>query len=187
MTSSMILDLFKRGRPASTAAETAYARIVAQAREPAFYRDLGAPDTPIGRFEMILLHAFLYFHRVKGAGPETRAVAQATFDLMFADMDASLREIGVGDLTVPKRMKRMAGSFYGRCETYEAALADPGDAALAAALARNVHGADDATENAGAARLAAYVRRAEASLAAAPLSALLADGPRFPAALDDAA
>lgn len=182
----MILDLFKRGRSAPTAAETAYARIVAQARRPIFYRDLGAPDTPIGRFEMIVLHAFLYFHRVKVADPTAKAVAQETFDLMFADLDASMREIGIGDLTVPKRIKTMAGSFYSRCQTYEAALGEAGDAALAAALTRNVYGVEEGAHVAGAAPLAAYMRRAEALLAAAPLSALLADGPSFPA-VDEAA
>ncbi|MFD1701821.1 ubiquinol-cytochrome C chaperone family protein [Methylopila henanensis] len=176
---TMAFGLFgRRARPDAAAADAIYAVIVAQARRPALYRDLGAPDTVVGRFEVILLHAVLFFRRVK-ASPDAAGRAQLVFDAMVRDLDASLREIGVGDMTVPKRMKTMVGAFYARIEAYEAAL-DRDDDALGAALARHVYGEPAAADRAEAERFAAYVRRADAALSTQPLADLLAAGPAFP-------
>src|SRR3546814_8966780 len=99
--------LFARNRHAEPAEDTAdrlYAAIVAQARHPAFYQDYGVPDTVDGRFEMIALHAFLLLHRLKQDPERTAKLGQAVYDAMFLDMDASLREMGAGDLGVGRRV-----------------------------------------------------------------------------------
>src|SRR5690242_9073061 len=98
----------KRHIPEATV-RALYGAIVAQARAPAFYMNYGVPDTLDGRFELLVLHAFLYFRRLKREpAAEAGEAGQAVFDLMFLDMDRSLRELGVGDLSVPKKIKRMA-------------------------------------------------------------------------------
>jgi cytochrome b pre-mRNA-processing protein 3 len=132
-----------------------YGAIVAQARRPCFYLDYGVPDTVNGRFDMIVLHAALLLRRLAAEPAPARALGQEVFDRFCRDMDHNLREIGVGDLAVSKEMQRIAGAFYGRAKAYEAALAEEGDLALAAALARNVYGV---AEPQTAGRLATYVR-----------------------------
>ncbi|WP_119458327.1 ubiquinol-cytochrome C chaperone family protein [Rhodospirillaceae bacterium SYSU D60014] len=183
--------LFGRNRRAGPAEDTAdrlYAAIVAQARHPAFYQEYGVPDTVDGRFEMIALHAFLLLHRLKRDPERTARLSQTVFDTMFLDMDASLREMGAGDLGVGRRVKHMATGFYGRIAAYEAGLVadDSGqgaDAALGEALRRNVYGTvqpqPDRSED-QAAHLAAYMRQVVAVLAAQPLDALLAGRIEFP-------
>lgn len=145
-------------RSIETAATNLYSRVVVQARQPLHYLTFDVPDTPDGRFDMIALHAALLLRRLRREHQRTETLAQALFDLMFADMDQNLREMGVGDLAVGKRIKRMAQGFYGRLAAYDAGLADPSDRLLKDALQRNVyrHGAapDDAL-----AGLAHYVRR----------------------------
>ena len=160
--------LAERRRARRAGAETArrlYAAAAAQARAPGFYR-AGAPDTVDGRFDLLMLHVFLLIRRLRRDGPAGAALAQALFDEAFADMDRALREMGVGDLGVPKRIDAMAKAFYGRAAAYDAALDAPDDADLRRALGRNLF----ETETAPAA-FAAYVRGAEARLASAPLLA----------------
>ena len=99
-----------------------YGAIVAQAKLPAFYLDYGVPDTVNGRFDMIVLHAALVLRRLSSEPAPARAVGQAIFARFCRDMDHSLREMGVGDLAVPKQMQRVAEAFYGRARAYEAAL-----------------------------------------------------------------
>jgi cytochrome b pre-mRNA-processing protein 3 len=118
-------DLFKRN-PQKTRARALYERVVAQARQPGFYRDCGVPDTVDGRFELIALHAFLVLHRLKADPGDTEELGQALFDVMFQDMDQSLRELGAGDMGVGSRVKRMAQGLYGRIAAYEAGLSGPG-------------------------------------------------------------
>jgi cytochrome b pre-mRNA-processing protein 3 len=143
-----------------------YGAIVAQARIPEFYMDYGVPDTVEGRFDMVVLHVYLVFRRLAEAGEAARARGQKMFDLFIEDMDASMRELGVGDLSVPRKMRAMAEGYYGRTGVYDAALLDAGDGKLTAALLRNVYGGNESTM-AGAQRLARYVRRAEKVLAGA--------------------
>ncbi|MFK8251390.1 ubiquinol-cytochrome C chaperone family protein [Ancylobacter terrae] len=161
----MILRLLRR-RNARATIERLYGAIVARSRDPAFYTRYAVPDTVQGRFEMIVLHAFLLFHRLKSEPEERRELGQGVFDAFCRDMDANLREMGVGDLTVPKKMKRVGEAFYGRAGAYDAALADPEGAELAQALARNVY-AGTAEPDAPAA-LAAYMKRAVDALAQEP-------------------
>jgi len=160
----MILSIFRRRKPAATI-DALYGAIVAQARLPSLYRDYGIPDTQDARFDLIVLHQVLLSRRLARDGEAGRALSQEVFDLFCNDMDANLREMGVGDLAVPKQMQRMAEAFYGRAEAYDRALADPADDALASALARNVFSQAEASPPAR--RLARYVRRAEQELATA--------------------
>ena len=148
-----------------------YARVVEQARRPVFYAAGGVPDTLDGRFEMVALHCFLLLHRLKQQAPKTAKLSQALFDLMFDDMDTSLREMGAGDLGVGRRVKRMAAGFLGRIAAYDAGLA--GDAAaLAEALRRNVYGTV-AGRPRDAAAMVDYVRGAAAALDRQPLARLM--------------
>jgi cytochrome b pre-mRNA-processing protein 3 len=114
-----------------------YEAIVACARRPSLYADLGVPDTVAGRFDMIVLHAFLVLERVKDAEPR---FAQALTDEIFRDMDRSLREMGVGDLSVGKKVRAMAEMLYGRVAAYRNHIGDA--ERLSAALTRNVWAGD---------------------------------------------
>jgi cytochrome b pre-mRNA-processing protein 3 len=143
---------------ARDAADLAYRQVVEQAREPVFFTEYGVPDTLDGRFELICLHAFLYLHRLKAERPQSSRLCQSFFDRMFADFDCSMREVGVGDLSVGKHVKRMVRAFYGRILAYEAALAGD-DSALDAALARNVFGTARDPSSSFAGAMTAYVRR----------------------------
>lgn len=168
------------GRTRERTAATVYDAIVAQARGRGFFADCGVPDTMEGRFEMLVLLACLYFRRLRREDGRARRLGQAVFDAMFRDMDASLREIGIGDLTVPKKIKVMGEAFYGRASAYDAALAKPGDEALGAALARNIW-PELADQDAAAMRLARWVRAAEAALGRQQAAELVTSGPAFPA------
>ncbi len=121
--------------PAST--DALYGVIVQQARQPAFYVDDGVPDTVAGRFDMITLHAYIVMRRLNKLGREGGAISQSLFDTMFLDMDRNMREMGVGDIVVGKRIKALAISFYGRIKAYDEAL-DGSENALADALKRNL-------------------------------------------------
>lgn len=156
-------------------AERLYLTLVEQARRPEFYAGLGVPDTLDGRFDMIALHTILLIARLKAVGRDGGRLAQGVFDIMFDDMDRNLREIGVGDLSVGRRVKAMARGFYGRAAAYEAALAGGGGAgALEAALARNVYGTlDGQPDPAALTALAEYMRRQTAALDRQPAADLL--------------
>lgn len=163
---------FSRSNHARQAAEQAYARVVEHSRQSAFFTDYGIPDTLDGRFELICLHAFLYLHRLKQERPHGEDVSQRFVDTMFSDMDRSLREIGTGDLSVGRQVKRMAQALYGRINAYERGLAG-NDAVLSAALARNLFGTVPLASPFLAA-MASYVRRAAAQLQARSADELLA-------------
>jgi cytochrome b pre-mRNA-processing protein 3 len=150
---SQLIGLFKRVRPA-TPAQQLHARIVEQARQPAFYAALGVPDTLDGRFELIALHCFLVMRRLKVEAAGV-VLAREVVEAMFADLDASLREMGAGDLGVGKRIKKMGQAFYGRVAAYDAAMADP--AGLEAALLRNLYGTVPQHAEAEAAAVAGYI------------------------------
>jgi cytochrome b pre-mRNA-processing protein 3 len=129
--------LLRRGRSEADIAARLYGAIVAQARQPVFYARFGVADTVTGRFEMVVLHLGLVLDRLQRDEGE-RKLAQALFDLFCVDMDRSLRELGIGDLGVPHRMKKMAEAFYGRARAYREAVASADRAALIAAIERNV-------------------------------------------------
>jgi cytochrome b pre-mRNA-processing protein 3 len=116
--------------------EVIYGMIVTQAREPSFYRAFGVSDTVNGRFDLLVLHLWMVLRRFRSIHGAVD-VSQALFDRFCEDMDANLREMGVGDLTVPKRMQAFGEAFYGRAAAYDAAFAAGADA-LAQALCKNV-------------------------------------------------
>ncbi|HTV45268.1 MAG TPA: ubiquinol-cytochrome C chaperone family protein [Stellaceae bacterium] len=193
-----MLTSFMRRKPIRNAAMAAYVHIVAQAREPVFFTDYGVPDTLDGRYELICLHAFIYLHRLRELRPGSAALSQAVFDTMFGDLDRSLRELGTGDLSVGRHVKRMARGFYGRIHAYQDGIAR-GDAQLAAALVRNLYGTVGrgtvgrgtvgqgtlgegtvAGPKAGIGEMTRYVRRAVAELARQSAADLLTGRIRFP-------
>jgi cytochrome b pre-mRNA-processing protein 3 len=162
-----------------------YGAIVAQARSAAFYAHYGVADSIEGRFELLVLHLVLALRRLGGelkprprSAASAAAIGQQLFDLFCRDLDDNLREMGVGDLAVPRRMRQFGEAFYGRHAAYLAALdaADPQE--LEKALARNILGQTETSEN--AARLARYTRSAVALLAAAADADLLAGKVEFP-------
>ena len=135
----MILARLRNRRTGREIIETIHAKIVAASREPAIYVDLGVPDTTDGRFEMIALHGGLTLRRLGALGKPVESLAREVANCIFKHFDVALREMGVGDLTVPKRMLKFAEAFYGRLSAYGQAL-DAGDRKrLADALARNIY------------------------------------------------
>ncbi len=139
-----------------------YGQAVAAARHPFFYADLGVPDTLNGRFDMVGLHAFLLIRRLTTEGPPGVQLGQAVFDAMFNDMDVNLREMGVGDLSVGKKVRVMWEAFHGRSAKFADAMAI-GPEALAEVLERNVWPDED--QHLAAANLArlAYAQDAHLS------------------------
>jgi cytochrome b pre-mRNA-processing protein 3 len=149
--------------------------IVTQAREPLFYRDLAVPDTVNGRFDLVVLHLWMVLRRLtptEGGG----RLSQALFDRFCADMDANLREMGVGDLTVPKRMQAFGEAFYGRVAAYDLALAE-GAEPLAQALCKNIL---DGKQIENARRLAFYATAAITALAGLDDATLQGASWKFP-------
>lgn len=135
----MILSLFKRKKANQALVEKQYAEITGAARSPRFYEEMGVPDTVMGRFEMISVHLILYLRRTGAAGAGAKGIAQDIVDAFFEDVDHSIRELGIGDTSVPKRMKKLARMFYGRAQSYGQALDADDRPGLVAALKRNIH------------------------------------------------
>ena len=178
----MIAGLFRRADRRRRTIQSLHQRIGEAARRPGLYTALGVPDTVEGRFEGLSLHVILVLRRLGQLPPPAADVAQDLVDSVFMQLDASLRELGIGDMGVPKRIKKLGASFYARAGAYGAAL-DTGDrGALADTLARNVL---DGTELEAARPLAAYVEAAAAALAEQDLDGLLGEGPRFPEPLPE--
>jgi len=176
----MFQRLFGRERNANRAiTEALYASIVAAARQKLFYSDWNVPDTPLGRFEMLSLHMFLFQHRMHAEAGASRDLAQILIDDFFEDVDHSLRELGIGDMGIPKRMKKLARMYYGRTAAYADALERGDREALTAALARNVR--PDAESWHEAASLADYVVDAVEMLAAQDSETIRAGSISFPA------
>lgn len=129
---------FRTARPQEGIGSRLYGAIVTASRSKALYRELGVPDTIDGRFDMLLLHAALVIERLDRDGPQAKEITQALFDKFCADMDRSLREMGVGDLSIPRRMRAMAEGFYGRLAAYAPALRQQDLNELSLGIGRNV-------------------------------------------------
>ncbi len=155
-------------------AERVYRDLVKQSRTPWFYRDLGVPDTPEGRFEMVGLHVALMVRRLRSADAPGRALAQELFDLFFADVDECLRHIGIGELAVGKHVKRLAGYFYARLRALDEALDAVPGAPLAPMLRTNVYPGALTPSESQLAALASYLIAAEAALCARTTGRVLA-------------
>ena len=170
----MILRLFGKD-PRREAIAALYGRVAAASRAPGLYLQLGVPDTVEGRFESLSLHVMLVLRALRVLPPPADEVARDLADALFRDLDAALREMGVGDTSVPKRMKTLAEAFYGRARAYDAPL-DAGDAkGLSESLGRNVLGREGPAD-----RLAHYALEADRRLRMQDLDGLLRDGPQFP-------
>lgn len=167
----MFLQRLIRPGRARAAAQRLYAATVAAARDPALYRDLGAPDTPDGRFEVYTLFVLLVLERLRAEGAAAGALAQAFFDAYLSGLDHALRELAVGDLTVPKHMRKLGEAFYGRGKALDEALAAlPDRGPLEALVGRTVFsGAAEADPGPFAGR----ILEVRASLAATPGAILL--------------
>lgn len=178
----MIPGFLRRARERRRTIGTLHQRIGEAARRPDLYAALGVPDTVEGRFEALSLHVILVLRRLGQLPPPADEVAQELIDSVFVQLDESLRELGVGDMGVSKRIKKLGASFYARAGAYGTAL-DAGDMrGLAAALARNVLAHETATNEPGTAEgLAVYVRASADSLGGQDLDALLNQGPLFAA------
>jgi cytochrome b pre-mRNA-processing protein 3 len=162
----MILNLFRKN-PAADAVYAVYTAIVAQSRQPVFYADWGVPDTVTGRFDMISLHLSLLFRRLRVEKQAGHEFSQALFDLFFKDMDRSLREMGVGDMGVPKKVRKMSEIFYGLMTNLNEAMDRNDRPGVEAVLRRNVYGE---TDSAHVAELAAYLFTQYDKLAGQPLA-----------------
>jgi cytochrome b pre-mRNA-processing protein 3 len=174
----MIFSLFRREPRGPDTISTLYGMIVAQARLPCFYRDHAVADTVNGRFDLIVLHLALVLDRL-AQDPALQTLGQGIFDRFCQDMDHNLREMGIGDLKVPKQMRRLGEAYYGRAQAYQAAWAAKDDGALVEALERNIYGGSP-SGSAAAPRLAAYMREALRDLGAQPDASLAGGELHFP-------
>ena len=166
------------GDPSRDEAARLYSVVSLQARRPEPFSDLGVPDSLDGRFDMLCLHMFLLVRRLSREGPRGAELVQGLYEEMFADMDRTLREMGVGDLGIGKRVTQMAEGLMGRIKAYGEAL-DAGDEPLAAAIHRNLHAGAAGIALPWIGRIARYIRETDAALAAQDIGSLLAQGPRF--------
>ena len=173
----MLRWLTDANRTRTTALEL-YGSSVAQARRAVFYRDWCVADSLDGRFELVMLHVGLLLRRLTAEGAAGKTLGRAVVEQMFAALDDDMRELGVGDVTVPKRVQAAAGSFYGRLKAYDAALQAEDAKALAHALSRNIPSSQD--KSLDAARLAAYAVACAQYLQQQPLVALRQGDVSFP-------
>lgn len=174
----MLKRFFRLSTRRDTVIDALYGQIVAAARRPLPYADWDVPDTPNGRFEMMALHLFLFLHRVREETGPIREVAQEIVDEFFKEVDHSVRELGISDVRVPKRVKTLARMFYGRVASYGEALDRKDRDALASALARNIVPGN--ADWAGAAPLASYAIAARDALDAQSVDAMLRGELSFP-------
>lgn len=166
-----MLRWFKQRRVRKRTAHNLYGSIVASARQPELFRRFGIPDTVEGRFEILTVHMFLFLERLRRQDKADTPLAQALVDAFFADMDTTMRELGVGDLAVPKKMRALASVFHERLNAYREAMdaADPDE--LTRLIGTNVDFAESANGRAPA-LLAAYMRDCFAELERQPVERL---------------
>ena len=144
-----MLRLFRQ-RPAFAAGQALYRAAADKARDPAFYRDAHAPDTVEGRFELYMIHVILLAMRLRGQGRRAAETSQVTFDAFLRGLDDAMREMGVGDLSVGKKMRRLGEAFYGRAKRYSELIDDPAE--LQAMVRRTLYAdGEGADADAGAA------------------------------------
>ncbi len=166
------VSFFKRKDAPPDPVIALYAALVEKARDPKFYTAFGVPDTVDGRFDMVVIHAMLVMRRLREVPDEVHATGQRLFDLMFTDMDRSLREMGVGDMSIGRHVKKMAKAFYGRAAAYEAGM-DAGSDELAKAICENLYRRGQPAPDA-IAGIASYLHRASAHLAHQPVADVVA-------------
>lgn len=151
---------------------------MAQARQPAFFEEYQIPDTLDGRFDVLALHVFLLIHRLRD-DPEREEIVRQLPEKMLTEIDRALRESGISDMGVPRRVKTMARAFLGRATSYQLAMQENNMQDLIAALARNVYPGQD-PDGAQILRLARYMLAAEGHLAALNADDICAGTVSFP-------
>jgi cytochrome b pre-mRNA-processing protein 3 len=161
----MIFGLFRKRNHNQIIVVRQYDILTSMARQPVFYTDYDVPDTVMGRFELLSVVMILFFRRTRSSETSGQELAQEIVDAFFEDIDYSIRELGIGDNSVPKRMKKLAGMFYGRLESYAAAMDSNDRDALAAALRRNIYPKAAGEGTPSMVGLADWMMTAEAHLA----------------------
>jgi cytochrome b pre-mRNA-processing protein 3 len=171
-----MLKLIRSPTPARLAAERLHASAVRRARLPALYARFGAPDTVEGRFEMLSVHIILLIERLTGQDGAAAETRQLLFDAFVSHLDGAMREMGVGDLAMAKRMRRLGEAFYGRLQSYSLALERlPDTGELAAVVARTILEGSDASPQ----PLATYLAGVHASLRAQSADELFSGEPAW--------
>ncbi len=170
-----LFNFFRSRRRRAEQAANLYSGAVAQARHPVFITHYGVPDTVDGRFDLIILHIMLLVRRMRANGKEAAGLSQEILNLLFADMDRNLREMGIGDLSVGKHVKKMAKAFYGRAETWETGL-DDGD--LESALNAILYRAGE-PQPAHTRAMADYVRAQDRHLSGQGLDVFVTETPHY--------
>ncbi len=176
----MLMQWLKDRQARKAAAERLYQAALVQSREPVFYEDYGVADTMDGRFDLLCLHVFLLIDRLERFGAKGRKMGQAVFDRMFVNVDLTLREIGIGDLGVPKHMNKMMKAFNGRVHAYHEALAAGEPAALQLAVSRNVFRASGEAIPAGVDAMVDYILETHKMFAHEGLDDFMTGRIRFP-------
>ena len=176
-----MLSWFKGASHTRGTARKLYGAVVTQARRPEFYADLRVPDTPEGRYELVALHLVLLLERLSHEeGPPAKRLGQVLSEVFVIDMDDNMREMGVGDLTVPRKVKKAAAGLFERALRYRLALApQAGQADLGKVLAENF--LSEGGGDIDVAGLSAYVRRAAAAMIRTPSVELHSGEVAFPA------
>jgi cytochrome b pre-mRNA-processing protein 3 len=172
--------ILQRRSPEHRTATELYGRAVAQARLPRFYADWAVPDTPEGRLEMVMLHVTLLLQRLGSGDTLGGRLARALSEVFITDMDDNMRELGIGDLSVPRKVKKAAAALFDRTVAVSAALGETSDDALAGIFARHVWAGAAAPMDAPPA-LAGYARRCADSLVGQSDADLFAGVASFPA------
>jgi cytochrome b pre-mRNA-processing protein 3 len=169
-----VLSRLRKPPPPPPPVQTLYLALMARARAPAFFEEWSVPDTIDGRFDLVALHAFLLFDALRGYGPAAAEMGSKLADAIFTGFDEALRELGISDFGMSRRIRNMADAFYGRIDSYGCA-SSPGE--MAAALQRNLYRGNAATGR-EAEGIASYMISARAALRQA-LTELLEGKPDF--------
>ena len=167
MIAPLLRSAFRKDQ-ARSQAETLYRALAEQARAPELFSRAGAPDTPEGRFDVLALHVAIALERLRAEGPAADKLTRRLQEVFFESLDGALREMGVGDLSVGRKIRGLAEAFYGRYGAYRAGLSEYGDA-LASAIARNILSCDHPEK---ARTLALYARAAHEALRNSPVDSL---------------
>ncbi len=155
-----MLTALKKSNKERELANRLHEAIIGRARAPEFFERFGVPDTLDGRFDLVVLHSWLALGRLRGE-PALHDISQRLTNTLFAAFDEGLRELGISDTGMGRRMKKIADAFYGRFKAYDDA---PDGAAMAEALLRNLY-RGDAKQSEAANTISRYVFEAKAALA----------------------
>jgi cytochrome b pre-mRNA-processing protein 3 len=173
-----MLERIRQRKERRRQAAQLHTAIVDQSRVPTFYADMGVPDTMLGRYEMVCLHAFLVLSRLRRENQDCARLAQTLHDMIFDDFDVALREAGLGDMGIGHRIKKLARNLHGRISVYERGLAS-GDDEMAEILRRNMYASSE-PESAEIARMIGYIRAARDEINETSTTALVGGAPSFP-------